>query len=92
MTAGGGSNAHTCTILSSISLVVAGTRCPPPTVRTGHREGGPRRFARVCKFAVDHKSLPCDSKVIPVIGDNPGPPYGAEEIHSARGAVSNRYN
>lgn len=80
MTAGGASNAHTCTILSSISLVAAGTRCPRlrarallrPYVQTSFGEPPRRaRAARVCKFAVDHKSLPCDSKVIPVIGDNP---------------------
>lgn len=65
---------------SSISLVVAGTRCPPALLVSAFRLQPSLPYpspsfpfpgivysSRVCKFAVDHKSLLHDSKVIPVI-------------------------
>lgn len=45
MTAGGASNAHTCTILSSISLVVAGTRCPRARLLRPYNLPGALQFA-----------------------------------------------
>lgn len=81
VTASGGGNAHTCTILPpQISLVVAGTRCESECERVASTGGSvpstlpllsplASRQDRVvyayANFVVDHKSLLYDAKVIP---------------------------